>query len=160
MQIAQDAVVSIDYTLTNSAGDVLDSSEGRQPLAYLHGHGNIIPGLETALEGKTAGEALEVTVPPAEAYGERDESLIQTVPSSLFQGVDTIEPGMRFQAQTGAGVEIVVVKAVEGDQITLDANHELAGETLNFKVSIVEVREATPEEIDHGHVHGPGGIEH
>ena len=160
MQVQNDHVVSIDYTLKNDAGEVMDSSEQTGPLAYLHGHQNIIPGLEKALDDKAVGDTLSVSIEPADAYGERDEGMIQTVPRSMFQGVDEIEPGMRFQAQTEGGVTVVTIKEVNGDEITLDGNHELAGETLHFDVEIKDVRPASEEEIEHGHVHGPGGHEH
>ena len=155
MQVAKDKVVSIDYTLTDDDGSVLDTSNGRAPLAYLHGAGNIIPGLEKALEGKQVGDQLTVRIPPAEAYGERDEALTQVVPMELFQGVDRVEPGMRFQAQTSAGIQVVTVSKVEGDEVTIDGNHPLAGKPLNFDVNVIDIRDATPEELAHGHVHGP-----
>jgi|SRR5690625_952483 len=155
MQVAKDKVVSIDYTLTDNEGSVLDTSEGRAPLAYLHGAGNIIPGLEKALEGRQAGEQLTVHVSAAEAYGERDDALTQVVPMDMFQGIDQIKPGMRFQAQTSAGMQVVTVAKVEGDQVTIDGNHPLAGKPLNFAVNVVDVRDATADELAHGHVHGP-----
>jgi FKBP-type peptidyl-prolyl cis-trans isomerase SlyD len=162
MQIAKDKVVMINYTLTDPDGQVLDSSEGRDPLAYLHGRGNIIPGLEAALDGKAVGEQVQVTVEPAQAYGELDESLVQQVPLSKFEGVDKVEPGMQFTAQTQMGPRVISVTEVDqaNDLVTVDANHPLAGVTLNFDVNIVEVREATAEELDHGHVHAPGGHHH
>lgn len=154
MQIARDTVAAIDYKLTDSDGQVLDTSEGREPLSYLHGAGNLIPGLETALEGQTEGDSLTVTVEPEEAYGERDERLVQQVPMAAFEGVEQVEAGMRFQAtdEQGQG-RVVTVTEVDGDQVTVDANHPLAGQPLNFEVSVVEVRAATDEEIEHGHVH-------
>lgn len=154
MQIARDTVAAIDYKLTDNEGQVLDTSEGREPLAYLHGAGNLIPGLESALEGQSEGDSLTVTVQPEEAYGERDESLIQQVPMAAFEGVEQVEAGMRFQAtdEKGQG-RVVTVTEVEGDQVTVDANHPLAGQPLNFEVNVVEVRAATPEEVEHGHVH-------
>lgn len=154
MQIARHTVASIEYTLTDNEGQVLDTSEGREPLTYIHGEGNLIPGLESALEGQNPGDSLSVTIEPAEAYGERDERLIQQVPMAAFEGVESVEPGMRFQAtdEQGQG-RVVTVTEVEGDEVTVDANHPLAGQPLNFEVSVVEVREATTEEIDHGHVH-------
>lgn len=155
MQVAKDKVVSIDYTLTDNEGSVLDTSEGRAPLAYLHGAGNIIPGLEKALEGRQAGEQLTVYVSAAEAYGERDDALTQVVPMDMFQGIDQIKPGMRFQAQTSAGMQVVTVAKVDGDQVTIDGNHPLAGKPLNFAVNVVDVRDATADELAHGHVHGP-----
>ncbi|MDD3608197.1 MAG: peptidylprolyl isomerase [Halothiobacillaceae bacterium] len=160
MRVSPNMVVTIDYTLTNDAGEVIDSSAGQGPLAYLHGHDNIIPGLEKGLEGREAGEQFKISIPPTDAYGERDPKLVQTVPSNLFEGVDAIEPGMRFQAHTDAGLEVVTVVAVNGDQITLDANHALAGETLHFEITVLEMRDATPDEIAHGHAHGPDGHHH
>jgi FKBP-type peptidyl-prolyl cis-trans isomerase SlyD len=157
MNIAKDKVVSIDYTLTDDAGKVLDSSNGREPLAYLHGAGNIIPGLESALEGKGQGDQLNVSIKPADGYGERDDRMVQAVPRSSFGGVQTIEPGMQFQANTPAGPRVITVVGVQGDQVTVDANHPLAGQTLNFDVKVVDVRDATSTELQHGHVHGPGG---
>lgn len=160
MQVAKDKVVAIDYTLTDDEGAVLDTSQGREPLAYLHGSGNIIPGLEKALEGKQAGDKLNVRIDAADAYGERDDALTQEVPLEMFQGVEQIEEGMRFQAQTSAGVQVVTVTKVEAQTVTVDGNHPLAGKPLTFDVNVVEVRDATGEELEHGHVHGPGGHEH
>ena len=160
MQIAQDSVALIDYTLTNDAGEVIDSSNGGEPLAYLHGHQNIIPGLEKALLGKTVGDSLKVSIAPAEGYGEVNPSLVENVPSNLFQGVDQIEVGMQFHAQTGGGMQVITVTAVEGDTVTVDGNHPLAGQTLHFDVTVKEVRAASQEELDHGHVHGAGGHHH
>ncbi len=160
MQIAKDKVASIEYTLTDNAGEVLDSSVGSEPLAYLHGAGNIIPGLEKALEGRQAGDTFKVTIAPADGYGEKDDSLTQQVPRRMFGGVDEIEVGMQFHAQTDHGMQVITVAAVSGDMITVDANHPLAGQTLNFDVKVIEVREASSEELDHGHVHGAGGHHH
>ncbi|MDM4771594.1 peptidylprolyl isomerase [Solimonas sp. SE-A11] len=160
MQAAENSVVSMHYTLTNNKGEVLDSSQGGDPLTYLHGSGNIIPGLEKALTGKQIGDKLQVTVEPAEGYGVHDPALVQQVPKRAFQGVPNIEPGMTFHAQSSQGPMRVTVTAVQGDMVTVDGNHPLAGETLNFDVEITEVRAATLEEIAHGHVHGPGGHHH
>jgi FKBP-type peptidyl-prolyl cis-trans isomerase SlyD len=160
MKIAHEKVVSIHYTLTNSEGTVLDSSSGNQPLAYLHGFGNIIPGLENALEGKVSGDKLSVTVEPEQGYGPRDERLVQAVPRSAFKGVEDIAPGMQFQAQGPQGARLVVVTQVGDDEVTVDANHPLAGQTLHFDVEVSEVRDATAEELEHGHVHGPDGHHH
>jgi len=133
---------------------VLDSSEGAQPLNYLHGAGNIIPGLERALVGKTEGDSLQVEIKPEDAYGEVQPDMIQVVPRAAFQGVESIEPGMAFEARgDGGAAQRIVVKEVSGDEITVDANHPLAGVELNFDVQIVNVRAATEEEIAHGHVH-------
>ncbi|MEW6169740.1 MAG: peptidylprolyl isomerase [Pseudomonadota bacterium] len=160
MEIANQRVAYIHYTLTNDAGEVLDSSREAEPLAYLHGAGNIVPGLESALSGKQAGDRLNVKVAPAEGYGERDEALVQDVPRGAFQGISDIEPGMAFTAQSNRGTMRVVVTRVAGDVVTVDGNHPLAGETLNFDVEVTEVRPATEEELSHGHVHGPGGQHH
>ncbi|MDQ6993524.1 MAG: peptidylprolyl isomerase [Mariprofundus sp.] len=154
MQIADKKVVSIHYTLTNDAGEVLDSSRDANPLVYLHGAKNIIPGLETALIGKLAGDELAVVVEPSDAYGEYNEQMTQVVPREMFAGVDEIEAGMEFQAETSQGVEVIRVAAVDGDEVTIDGNHPLAGKRLHFAVSIHEVREANEEELTHGHVHG------
>ena len=156
MQIAQNSVVAFHYTLKNDSGEVLDSSEGRDPLTYMHGSGNIIPGLEKELEGKATGDKLQVAVTPEEGYGEIQEGLVQEVPRDAFQGVEDVQPGMQFQAQTQGGPLMVTVTQVEGDTVTVDGNHPLAGQNLNFDVEIAEVREASEEEVEHGHVHGEG----
>lgn len=160
MQVTENKVVSIEYTLKNDQGEVLDSSVGHDPLAYLHGHHNIISGLENALAGKSVGDEFSVEIPPEEAYGLRDESMTQVVPRHLFQGVDDILPGMKFHAEAEHGVNVVTVIDVKDDQVHLDANHELAGETLHFDVVIKDIRDATAEEIEHGHAHGPDGHHH
>lgn len=158
--ITNDSVVLFNYTLTNDAGDVLDKSNG-EPLAYLHGHHNIISGLEAALLGKSAGDKLVAVIEPADAYGEYLAEAVQEVPRSNFQGVDNIEVGMQFQSQTEDGhVMLVAVKEVTDELVIVDANHPLAGERLTFDVEIVEVRAATADEIAHGHVHGAGGHHH
>lgn len=159
MQIAKDKVVQIDYTLKNDKGEVLDTSEGAGPLAYLHGHHGIIPGLENALEGKATGDKLDVSIAPAEAYGEYNEAMVQVVERKLFEGMD-VAPGAQFQAQTSDGMQVITVTAVDGDEVTIDGNHPLAGQTLHFSVEVVEVRDASEEELAHGHVHGPGGHDH
>lgn len=162
MQIADKTVVTMTYTLTDDQGQVLDKAEASQPFAYLHGSSNIIPGLEKHLEGKQADDSVQVTVPPAEAYGERDDRLTQQVPRSMFQGVpdEQIVAGAQFQAQTSAGNQVIRIAAVDGDHVTIDANHPLAGVTLNFDVTILGVREASAEEVEHGHAHGEGGHHH
>jgi FKBP-type peptidyl-prolyl cis-trans isomerase SlyD len=160
MLIAQDKVVLIHYTLTNDAGETIDSSSGGDPLAYIHGQGNLIPGLEKALEGKQAGDKLNVKVGPAEGYGVRDDKLLQQVPKRQFGGAN-LQPGMQFHAQTSQGhARVVTVVRIQGDMVTVDGNHPLAGENLNFDVEVTEVRDATQEELEHGHVHGPGGHHH
>lgn len=160
MVVAADKVVLIHYTLRNDEGKVLDSSSGGQPLAYIHGHGNLIPGLEKELEGKPAGEKLAVKVEPGEGYGERNAALVQRVPRRSFGGA-AVKPGMQFQAQTSSGeARIATVTGIQGDMVTVDMNHPLAGEHLHFEVEIAEIRDATEEELAHGHVHGPGGHHH
>ncbi len=160
MLIAQDKVVLIHYTLTNDAGKVIDSSSGGEPLAYLHGQGNIISGLEKALDGRQAGDKLNVRVEPADGYGVRDDELVQQVPRRQFGGAN-LKPGMQFHAQSPQGhARVVTVTRVVGDMVTVDGNHPLAGEVLNFDVEVAEVRDATQEELEHGHVHGPGGHHH
>ena len=154
MNIIKDSVVSIDYTLTDSTGSVLDSSKETGPLSYIHGNENIIAGLEKALDGKKTGDAFKVTVPAAQAYGERDESLVVEVPIERFQGAGTVEEGMQFEAETAEGSRLVTVTKVSDKTVTVDANHPLAGMELNFDVSITDVREASAEELEHGHVHG------
>jgi FKBP-type peptidyl-prolyl cis-trans isomerase SlyD len=139
---------------------VLDESEKDSPLAYIHGRGNIIPGLERELEGKNPGDKLQVTVKPADGYGEYDKELIQSVPRSAIQGVDDIQEGMQLHARSDEGVRTLTVTKVEKDTVTLDGNHPLAGKTLHFAVEIEDVRQATKEELSHGHVHGPGGHHH
>mgnify|MGYP001820690507 FL=1 len=152
--IGDKLVVTIHYKHTDNSGEVIDSSEGAEPLAYLHGAGNIIPGLENALVGKTAGATLQVAVAPEDGYGEIHPQLIETVPREAFEGIDTIEPGMAFEAQGSDGqARRIVVKEVRGDEIIIDGYHPLAGVELNFDVDVVSVRDASEEEIAHGHVH-------
>jgi len=156
MKIVKDKVVSIHYTLKNDAGSIVDSSEQAEPLVYLHGAQNIIPGLESALEGKVADDTLEVSIDAIDAYGEYKKELTEVVPSSMFEGVENIEVGMEFQAETEAGMQVIRIAAVDGDEITIDGNHPLAGERLHFDVSIAEVRDASSDELEHGHVHSAG----
>ncbi|MEY3372250.1 MAG: hypothetical protein RLZZ537_718 [Pseudomonadota bacterium] len=160
MQISENSVVSFHYTLTDKDGQVIDSSAGHAPLTYLHGVGQIVPGLENTLVGKQAGDKLDVEVVAAEGYGEHHDFMVQQVPREAFQGVDDIEPGMQFQAQTPQGGMTVTVTAVDETTVTVDGNHPLAGKNLFFAVEIVSVRDATDEEKAHGHVHGEGGHHH
>lgn len=152
--ISDNLVVSMHYKLTDDDGKLLDSSENSEPLTYLQGAGNIIPGLERALAGKVEGDSSQVRVEPAEGYGLINAEMIQTVDKAAFQGVDSIEVGMRFEAQDSDGsASHIIVTKVEGDKVTVDGNHPLAGVALNFDIEIVAVREATAEEVDHGHAH-------
>ena len=160
MQIADDMAVLINYKVSNTDGEVLDTSEGDEPLAYIHGQGDIVPGLEQALAGKSAGDRVQVTVSPELGYGVREEAKVQTVPRDAFESDANIEPGMRFQAESGDGDVIVTVTNVTADEVTIDANHPLAGQTLKFEVEVVSVRACTDEELEHGHIHGPGGHHH
>ena len=154
VKIADNCVVAIDYTLTDEDQNELDSSSGREPLRYLHGAQNIIPGLEKALTGKSEGDELTVTVQPEEAYGPVNPDLIQKAPLSAFQGVDEVKPGMQFQAEGPNGQkQIITVREVADDGVSIDANHPLAGQVLHFDVKVQEVREATKDEVEHGHVH-------
>jgi FKBP-type peptidyl-prolyl cis-trans isomerase SlyD len=154
MVIEKDRVVTIDYKLQNTDGELLDSSEGSEPLVYLHGNDNIIVGLEKHLLGKQAGDAVDCLVPAVEAYGVRDDSLVFKVAKSEFGPDASVEIGMQFEAHGEGGAQIVTVMGIEDDQVTIDANHPLAGEDLHFTVKVVDVREATAEELKHGHVHG------
>jgi FKBP-type peptidyl-prolyl cis-trans isomerase SlyD len=159
--VSQDKVVLIHYTLTDDAGNVIDSSAGGEPLAYLHGKGNIVAGLEKALDGREAGDKVQVRVPAPEGYGVRDPALVRRVPRRSFGSIGDIRPGMQFQAQLERNLtRVVTVTAVKGDMVTVDGNHPLAGQDLNFAVEISEIRDATAEELSHGHVHGPGGHHH
>lgn len=161
MQIAANKAVSIDYTLTNDAGEVIDSSAGGAPLVYLHGAGNIIVGLEKALVGKQAGDEVKVSVEPEEAYGEYSAELVATLNRSMFEGVDELEVGMQFHASgPDGGMQIVTIRELEGDDVIVDGNHPLAGQRLHFAVKVVNVRDASQEEVAHGHIHGEGGHQH
>jgi FKBP-type peptidyl-prolyl cis-trans isomerase SlyD len=152
MQIANNSVVSIQYTLKNSEGTIIDQSSEDHPLTYLQGHKNIIPGLENALLEKTVGDTLDVSIEPEQAYGTVNPALIQEVPKEHFQGVEALEVGMRFQASTEQGPVPVVVTNVAEDVITVDGNHPLAGQTLNFSVKVEDIREASEEELAQGHL--------
>lgn len=161
MQIAANKAVSIDYTLTNDAGEVLDTSAGGEPLVYLHGAGNIIPGLERELDGKQVGDELKVTIEPEDAYGEFSADLVAVLGRNMFEGVDELEVGMQFHASApDGGMQIVTITALDGDEVTVDGNHPLAGQRLTFEVQVAAVRDATEDEIAHGHIHGDGGVHH
>ena len=152
MEIAERRVAAFHYTLTNDAGEVIDKSRPEAPLTYLHGAGNIVPGLEKALAGKKAGDSLVADVVPEEAYGPRHDGLIQTVPREAFQGVESVEPGMQFEARTAQGPLLVTVTKVEPEQVIVDGNHPLAGQNLHFAVEVAEVREASETELNDGRV--------
>lgn len=160
MHIGDQKVVTLHYTLTDNEGKVIDQSEDGS-FAYLQGAGNIIPGLENALAGKSTGEELSVNVSPEEAYGVRDESMLQQVPKNMFEDTGQIAIGTQFHAQGPNGEMLVVtVIEVQEEHVVVDGNHPLAGVELNFDVKIIEVRDASEEEVEHGHVHGPEGHHH
>jgi len=156
MQIADNTAVSIHYTLTNDDGEVLDSSMGRDALVYLHGSGNIISGLESALKGKSVGDKFNVRIAAQDAYGEFADEMIQVISRSMFEGIDNIEVGMQFHADVNYGTGVVTVVKIDGDNITIDGNHPLAGQALTFDVEVIDIRPATKEEMAHGHIHGEG----
>ncbi|MCO5260364.1 MAG: peptidylprolyl isomerase [Crocinitomicaceae bacterium] len=160
MKAAKHTVVSLDYTLKNNAGQVMDSSEGQEPLVYLHGVGFLIPGLEQEIEGMEKGQAKSVTVQPEHAYGLRRDDLLYVVPKSGFQGEEEMVVGMQVELDTENGPALAYIEKIDGDNVTLDLNHPLAGEVLTFDIKISDVREASADEIDHGHVHGPHGHHH
>ncbi|MDH5259651.1 MAG: peptidylprolyl isomerase [Gammaproteobacteria bacterium] len=158
--VSNGKVVSIHYTLKDDEGTILDSSSGKDPLAYLHGANNVISGLESAMEGKKTGESFSVRIEPSEAYGEKDETKMQVLNRSMF-GEHEVQIGQQFHAADPEGNSIVVtVTNIDGDEIIIDGNHPLAGITLNFDVEVVDIRDASDEEISHGHVHGEGGHHH
>ena len=160
MQIAKHKVVTLDYTLTDDQGNVLDSSKNGD-FVYLHGANNIIPGLENALTGKKSGDEMSVSVSPEEGYGQRNDALSQVVPKEAFDTADDLEVGQQFHAQTPEGQYVMItVTNIDDDQITIDGNHPLAGVGLNFQVKVLDIRDATEEEVSHGHVHGQGGHQH
>lgn len=153
MQAQRDNVVSIHYVLRDTEGEVIDQSADGQPLSYLHGHENIVPGLEQAIEGHGEGDEVRTTVEPDQGYGPYRDELVQKVNREAFQGVDELAPGMSFRAESDAGPMIVTIKEVEDDEVTVDGNHVLAGQTLDFAVNVADVRAATDTELEHGHVH-------
>jgi FKBP-type peptidyl-prolyl cis-trans isomerase SlyD len=153
MRIAKNKVVSFDYTLSDAAGEVLDSSAGKEPLSYIHGTGSLIPGLESVLEGKSAGDELEVSIAPEDGYGERDEALIDTLSREQLRDLESLREGLMFTMDDEEGTRIYTVLKIAGDEVTVDGNHPLAGKTLHFAVTVQEVRDASAEELDHGHIH-------
>jgi len=161
MKIADESVVSFHYTLKNDGGKVLDSSDGQEPLVYLHGSGGIVPGLEEALNGRGKGDKFNVSLPPEKGYGVRDERLVQKIPQDQFpNGGSDVKPGMQFQVNSPGGPMVLTVTAVTNGEVTVDANPELAGQTLHFDIEVTDVRKATADEMSHGHAHGPGGHHH
>jgi FKBP-type peptidyl-prolyl cis-trans isomerase SlyD len=159
VQVQDKAVVTIEYTLKGDDGNVIDTSSGRKPLTYLHGLGNLVPGLEKALEGKSAGEKVEVVLPPEEGYGRRDEKLVRKLPLRKL-GSKSPRVGERVRAQFDNAVRLALITSISGDYATVDGNHPLVDKTLHFSVEVVSIREPTAEELQHGHVHGPEGHSH
>ncbi|MGI9533553.1 MAG: FKBP-type peptidyl-prolyl cis-trans isomerase [Thermodesulfobacteriota bacterium] len=157
MDIADKSVVTIHFNLTDDDGKIIDTSEGKEPLVYMHGTKSLIPGLEKELIGKTTGDKMQVTVQPEDGYGNVNLELIQEVPRSAFQGVNDIQPGMQFEAKSPEGhKQLVTIQEVGENNIKVNGNHPLAGKVLHFDISVEDVREATEEEIAHGHAHAPG----
>ncbi|MDY6910811.1 MAG: peptidylprolyl isomerase [Chloroflexota bacterium] len=156
MQITKNKVVTFEFKVTDEAGTVLDNSEEVGAYPYVHGIGHLIPGLETEMEGKFLGDSFSISIPPDQGYGERDYTLIQSIPRDRFEGIGDLEVGIRLEMQDQTGTHIATVTEIDDSTVTLDGNHPLAGLTLNFDVNVVGVREATAEEIDHGHVHSAG----
>ncbi|HEY1686000.1 MAG TPA: peptidylprolyl isomerase [Tepidisphaeraceae bacterium] len=160
MEIRKDTVVSFDYTLTNDKGEQLDTSQGGQPLVYLQGHQQIIPGLEAAMEGKQPGDHFSAMVQPADAYGVHDAALVQKVPLKMFPNDRPIMLGQEYRSQSEQGSFVVRIVEIDNENVTVDGNHPLAGQTLNFDITVREARQATKEELEHGHAHGPDGHGH
>lgn len=156
MKISENTVAHFHYVLKNGDGEVLQSSRDSEPMAYLHGQGGIIAGLEEEMVGKAAGDRFEASIPPEKAYGEHDPDRVQSVPREAFAGVDQVEPGMVFSAQTDQGEFPITVREVSDETVVVDANHQLAGQTLVFDIEVTDVREATEQEVEHGHVHTDG----
>lgn len=152
MEITDGRVATIHYTLTDDDGQVIDTSPQHKPLSYLHGAGNIVPGLEKALAGKQVGESLKAEIPPEQGYGPRHDAMVQEVPRSAFPDIDAVKPGMQFEARTERGPLVVTVTRIGDEQVTVDGNHPLAGQTLHFEVEVADVREATEQESNQGHV--------
>ena len=161
MNVEKDKVATFHYHLTDAAGEVIDSSREAQPLTILVGHGALIPGMEQALIGHKVGDRFDIVVPPAEGYGERRDDFTQRVPKKYFRDADRLKPGdMSVLGMQGGGHRQVTVIKVGSSVVDVDLNHPLAGKTLHFNVEITDVRDATEEEISHGHVHGAGGHDH
>ncbi len=160
MKIGKNAAVSIDYILTDGEGELIDRSEAGSPLVYLHGTGQILPALEQLLEGKSIGDKISPTLSPSEGYGIPSEDLVRHVPKSEFSEVSDLAVGMHFQVDSKNGPVVFEVMEITGDKVVLDGNHPLAGKELHFEIEVKAIREASKDEIAHGHVHGPGGHHH
>lgn len=160
MTIQDKKAVSFHYTLTNQDGEQIESSRDKEPMTYLHGARNIIPGLESAMAGKAVGDEFKVTIEPAQAYGEKVQAKIQRISSKHFKFPKKLKPGQVVGLQTKNGPVKVTIVKIGRFNVDVDANHPLAGQTLTFDVEVSAVRDATEEELAHGHAHGPGGVDH
>lgn len=162
MSLTKNQVASVAYTLKNDTGEIIDQAEKESPMVFLHGVGGMIAGFEKALDGKAVGDVFSIVINPKDAYGERDDTLTHEVKREMFEGVpdDQLVEGAQFQAQTNTGIEVITIADIDGDKVKIDANHPLAGMTLHFDVALLAVREATEEELAHGHVHAEGGCGH
>jgi FKBP-type peptidyl-prolyl cis-trans isomerase SlyD len=160
MNIEKNYVVEFEYTLKDDNGKILDTSDGAEPLAYLHGYHNIVPGLEKVMEGKKANDSFNVKVIPEEGYGSWSEEMVKEVPKEQLKGIPNLKLGLQLQAETPHGIHVFSVSEIKEDVVILDGNHPLAGANLNFSIKVISVRKASPEEIAHGHVHGPHGHHH
>ena len=162
MKIEKNKIASLGYTLKDDNGQILDQADKNSPFLYLHGAGGIIKGLEKALEDKEAGDSFSVIIAPEDAYGERDDKLTESVPRDMFEGIsdENLVPGAQFHASTAHGTQVITIAGVDGDTVNIDANHPLAGQTLHFDVDVLDIRDATDEELAHGHPHMPGGCGH
>lgn len=159
MKITKDAVVKMHFSVMDDEQNTIDNTYDGEPLEIIAGHGYLVPGLEVAIADKQASDTFSVTIEPEQGYGERHDNLTQVVEKSMFEGMD-IDVGMQFRATTDEGEHTVIIIGIEGDEVVIDGNHPLSGLTLTFDVEIVDVREATPEELEHGHVHTEGGSGH
>lgn len=160
MQVADDMVVAFHFTLTTDGGELIHSTRPDAPLTYLHGRGELIEGLENAMLGRSEGATFDLTLEPSQAYGQRDPQLVQTVDRAEFPGGEELEVGMKFRVEDDLGQRTITIAEIDGDQVKVDGNHPLAGETISFEVEILEIREASQEELSHGHAHPPGGHGH
>ncbi len=160
MKIEDGKVAMIHYSLKNESGETIDSTQNAQPMGYLHGHNNLMPGLEKALNGKDEGEKFAVSLAPEDAFGPHDDKHVRQIPKDQFDNLDELKVGMHLQVKSPQGSQIVTVKAVTEENVTVDFNHPLAGQTLHFDIEVLEVRDATAEELEHGHIHGQGGCSH
>jgi FKBP-type peptidyl-prolyl cis-trans isomerase SlyD len=160
MKIVKDCVAAFHYKLTNDKNEVIDHSEGQDPLYYIQGRGHIIPGLESLMLDKVVGDKFSADIEAADAYGERREEMVQIVPRSQFEEPESLQTGMQFNVETDMGSMVLSISEVLENEVKVDGNHPLAGEKLHFDIAITEVREATEEELAHGHVHGVGGHDH